>query len=62
MLNSGATDYIFWNKNLLKLKLVKDDKYMFVANGMKAKINGMREINLFSTKIKIYIIYIIFLD
>jgi hypothetical protein len=51
---------MFCNKKLLtNLKLINDDKYVCVANGMKEKINGIGEINLFLTKIK-NILYIEF--
>jgi Integrase core domain/GAG-pre-integrase domain len=39
-------------KFLTNLNLINDDKYVRVANGMKARINGIGEINLFSIKIK----------
>jgi hypothetical protein len=53
ILDSGVTNHMFCNKKLLtNLKLINDDKYVCVANGIKEKINGIGEINLFLTKIK----------
>jgi hypothetical protein len=53
ILDSGATDHIFYNKDLLtSLKEIRNDQYVLVANGMKTKIDGTEEIELFSTKLK----------
>jgi hypothetical protein len=53
VLDSGATDHMFYNKKFLtNFNLINDDKYVRVANGMKAMINGICQINLFSIKIK----------
>lgn len=52
-MDSGATDYMFCNKNYLtNLDLSRNDQYVLVANGMKAKINGIGECELFSKIIK----------
>jgi hypothetical protein len=46
ILDSGATDHMFCNKKVLtKLEPIKDEQFILVANGMKAKINGKGEIN-----------------
>jgi hypothetical protein len=43
---------IFCNKKILtKLEPINDEQFVLVANGMKAKINGIGETNLLSTKI-----------
>jgi hypothetical protein len=42
ILDSGVTDHMFYNKKLLtKLEPIKDEQFILVANGMKAKINGI---------------------
>jgi hypothetical protein len=52
ILDSGATNHMFCNKNLLtKLEPINDEQFVLVANGMKAKINGIGETNLLSTKL-----------
>jgi hypothetical protein len=52
ILDSGTTDHMFCNKKILtKLEPINDEQFVLVANGMKAKINGIGETNLFSTKI-----------
>ena len=53
IINSGTTYYMFGNKQLLSnLNPTKNDRYVVVANGMKAKINGIGEINLCNKLIK----------
>jgi len=45
-------DHMFYNKKILtKLELINDEQFVLVANGMKAKINGIEETNLLATKI-----------
>jgi Integrase core domain/GAG-pre-integrase domain len=52
ILDSGTTDHMFCNKKILtKLEPINDEQFVLVANGMKAKINGIGETNLLSTKI-----------
>ena len=44
IIDSGATDHMFGNQGLLKnLDMTKNDQFVLVANGMKAKINGIGE-------------------
>jgi hypothetical protein len=42
ILDSGVTDHMFYNKKILtKLEPIKDEQFILVENGMKAKINGI---------------------
>jgi hypothetical protein len=51
--DSGATDHIFCNKDLLtNIDLSNNAKYVLVANGMKVQINGIKNYNMFSREIK----------
>jgi hypothetical protein len=50
--DSNATDHIFYNKKFLtNLEPINYDQYVVVANGVKVKINGKEDYNIFSTKI-----------
>ena len=52
IIDSGATDHMVGNKNLLTdLKPIKGDQYVLVVNGMKARINGIGTLNIFSREI-----------
>jgi gag-polypeptide of LTR copia-type len=52
ILDSGATDHMFYNKRFLtNLEPINYDQYVIVANGVKVKINGKGDYNIFSTKI-----------
>jgi hypothetical protein len=52
ILDSDATDHIFCNKNFLtNLEPINCDQYVIVANGVKVKINGKGDYNIFSTKV-----------
>ena len=47
IINSGATDHMFGNKQLLSnLKPVNGNQYVSVANSMKEKVNGIGEIRV----------------
>jgi GAG-pre-integrase domain len=51
ILDSGATDHMFCNKRFLtNLEPINYDQYVIVANGVKVKINGKGDYNIFSTK------------
>lgn len=53
ILDSGATNHIFGNKNFLtNLRIVKNDQHVRVANGMKVQINGIGALNIFSKRKK----------
>ena len=53
IIDSGATNHMFGNKQLLSnLKPTNGNQYVSVANGMKAKVNGIGEINLYGKQIK----------
>ena len=53
IIDSGATNHMFGNKQLLSnLKPTNGNQYVSVANGMKAKVNGIGEINLYDKQIK----------
>jgi hypothetical protein len=52
ILDSGATDHMFCNKRFLtNLEPINYDQYVIVANGVKVKINGKGDYNIFSTKV-----------
>jgi hypothetical protein len=58
ILDSDATDHIFYNKKFLtNLEPINYNQYVVVANGVKVKINGKEDYNIFSTKI--IIVYIL---
>jgi hypothetical protein len=53
ILDSGATNYMFWNKDFLNnLDLTKNTKHVIVVNGTKVKINGVGSYKIFSKEIK----------
>jgi hypothetical protein len=53
ILDSGATDHIFYNSDLLtNLDLIKNTKHVQVINGTKVKINDIENYKLFSKEIK----------
>ena len=53
ILDNGATNHMFGNKQLLSdLKSTNNNQYVVVANGMKAYVNGVGEINLYNRQIK----------
>jgi hypothetical protein len=57
ILDSGLTDYMFCNKYFLKiLEPTTHNQYIIVANGMKAKVNGVGELKKIQIKLKTFYI------
>jgi hypothetical protein len=51
--DSGATDHMFCNKKFFtNLDLIKNIKYVLVANGTKVQIDGIGNYSTFSKEIK----------
>jgi Ni,Fe-hydrogenase I small subunit len=59
--DSGATDHMFCNEELLtNINLIKNIKYVLVANGTKVQIDGIERYNIFFKGNKRYFICKIF--
>jgi hypothetical protein len=53
--NSGVTDHIFYNKDILtNLDLTKNTKHVLVVIGTKVQIDGIESYSIFQKKLKIF--------